>query len=281
MAETTKGPPPSAKGDEPTAKGPESTDESIAQGAQESKPNYWAIVPASVRYDKELPANAKLLYGELSALTQAEGYCWASNAYFASLYDLTEDRISRLLVLLERRGYITREIVRDEETNAVIGRKIWLYQMAAVVSDPPGKNTGASRQKYRDPPGKNTGKNNINNNTIPPIVPQRGKAKAGERFENFWKLYPPRGGRRNGKAQAKTQWERLGVETDAAMYEKILSGLDAYKSSPDVQRGYAVDACRWLRNRRWEDEACAPDVPAPVSWQGDSETLDAFSGSWY
>ena len=46
------------------------------------KPAYWAVLPAGVRYDETLPASAKLLYAEISSLTNQEGYCYASNAYF-------------------------------------------------------------------------------------------------------------------------------------------------------------------------------------------------------
>jgi putative uncharacterized protein (fragment) len=36
----------------------------------------------------------KLLYAEITALAQANGYCYASNSYFANLYKKTSKRIS-------------------------------------------------------------------------------------------------------------------------------------------------------------------------------------------
>ncbi|HBI1964003.1 TPA: helix-turn-helix domain-containing protein, partial [Enterococcus faecalis] len=49
---------------------------------------YYAIIPAIVRYDNHLNGNAKLLYGELTALANEKGYCWATNQYFANLYNV-------------------------------------------------------------------------------------------------------------------------------------------------------------------------------------------------
>ena len=42
--------------------------EMIAKGREKVQKSYYAIIPANVRYDKDLTPNAKLLYGEITAL---------------------------------------------------------------------------------------------------------------------------------------------------------------------------------------------------------------------
>ncbi len=77
------------------------------------QPNYYAVIPANIRYDKDLTANAKLLYGEISALTQKNGICFATNEYFSRLYNLSERAITRLICSLKNKGYIKVEIKND------------------------------------------------------------------------------------------------------------------------------------------------------------------------
>lgn len=88
------------------------------------KKSYYAIIPANVRYDENLTANAKLLYGEITALTNERGYCWASNSYFAKLYGVKKETISRWISDLSKRGYIKVEIIHKEGTNQIINRYI-------------------------------------------------------------------------------------------------------------------------------------------------------------
>ncbi len=70
------------------------------------KPSFYAILPANVRYDKSLVPMARLLYAEITCMCSKEGYCWARNSYFASLYEVSEKTITTWIKSLENGGYI-------------------------------------------------------------------------------------------------------------------------------------------------------------------------------
>lgn len=73
------------------------------------KPNYYAIIPSNVRYNNNLTEISKLLYGEITALSNKFGMCFAKNAYFAELYGVTERTITRNIKLLEKNNLIILE----------------------------------------------------------------------------------------------------------------------------------------------------------------------------
>lgn len=79
------------------------------------EPNYYAIIPANIRYDKNLTANAKLLYAEITALCQKEGYCWATNKYFQELYGVSQQTVSEWVRQLVNLKVITIEM--DKKNN--------------------------------------------------------------------------------------------------------------------------------------------------------------------
>ena len=87
---------------------------------------YYAIIPANVRYDKALPANAKLLYGEITALCNERGYCWASNQYFAELYGVSKKSVSSWINSLVAKGYITSQVHYKKGTKEIENRYLSL-----------------------------------------------------------------------------------------------------------------------------------------------------------
>lgn len=69
-------------------------------------PAYYAIIPSSVRYHPKLSPNEKLLYGEITALANQRGYCFATNGYFAKLYGVAKGTVSKWVSNLEKEGFI-------------------------------------------------------------------------------------------------------------------------------------------------------------------------------
>lgn len=88
----------------------------------EERPNYYSIIPAEVRYDTELKDKAKLLYGEITSLSDKNGYCYATNKYFADLYGVSTTTISLLINNLVDKGYVEREIIYKEGTKEILNR---------------------------------------------------------------------------------------------------------------------------------------------------------------
>ena len=127
------------------------------------KKNYYAIIPAEVRYDKRLKPLARLLYGEITALTNDKGYCWATNNYFANLYSISSATVSRYISQLKEYGYIT--IDYKIKNNNIDKRKIYLNTIQnnnKVLT----KLTREYKQNNQTGISKKVKDNNIINNTI-------------------------------------------------------------------------------------------------------------------
>ena len=130
----------------------------------DEKPNYYAVIPAEVRYDKRLRGNEKLLYGEITALTYKTGECWASNTYFSQLYEATPQAISKWILNLKKYGYLDIEYVykgKEIEKRVIkVSTNVDRYQQ----NDVEGINIclGGYQQKFKE---NNTSINNtsINN----------------------------------------------------------------------------------------------------------------------
>jgi hypothetical protein len=201
--------------------------------AEESKKSYYAIIPAHVRYDTSIPANAKLLYGELTALCNAEGYCWAGNAYFADLYGVSKKSVSNWIATLSKRGYISIEMKYKEGTAEILDRYI------RIVPEGIEKNFHTPmEEKVKD---NNTGFNNTSNNTLEDIYP----------FEEFWSAYP----KKKAKEAARKAWVKL--KPDETLGKEIIQAVIESAKTKDwlKENGkYIPYPATYLNGKRWEDE---------------------------
>jgi hypothetical protein len=126
---------------------------------------YYAIIPANVRYCDGLTPNAKLLYGEITALTNEKGYCWATNAYFADLYKTTVRSVSKWISQLAELGFIRVELSYGP-TQKVQSRKIWLDGMEENVMGGRKKLIGGVEENFKGPTKKCSNIIIHNNNTV-------------------------------------------------------------------------------------------------------------------
>ncbi|WP_283598239.1 helix-turn-helix domain-containing protein [Ligilactobacillus saerimneri] len=91
------------------------------------EPSYYGIMTADVMHDRRLKnmADAKVLFSEITTLSNKYGYCTASNGYFAPLYGVKQNTISSWISKLRELGYIRMQLIYKEGTKQVIERRLF------------------------------------------------------------------------------------------------------------------------------------------------------------
>lgn len=207
----------------------------------DNKKNYYAIIPANVRYDERLIPNAKLLYGEITALCNEKGYCWASNDYFASLYSVSKTSVKKWLKSLEDGGYIHREVRYKEGGKEIDTRWITIVTHPREEKLPtPGQEKG---------PDNNTSFNTTSNTTFNNNTANLDSLES--RFDEIWKLYP----NKKGKAAALKAYKR-SVKKGITDHE-IKNGIERYVAEVKRKRTapeYIKHGSTWFNQESWIDD---------------------------
>ena len=183
------------------------------------QPNYFGVLPAKVRYDDNLNSNAKLLFCELTALSNKEGYCFATNSYFAKLYKCSTRSISAWFSELQKYGYIHIEIIKEKGTF----RKIYpLMDSAGVgMTVPTGTNEIS-----------NGGTNEISNGYEQPFHTKEYKENNNTSFNNNKEesekqVFTPSPETKGTKPKRKKKPE-LNKIYPASFTPKVISLLEEY-----------------------------------------------------
>lgn len=219
-------------------------------------PSYYSILTADVRYDKRLKPNEKLLFSEITALSNKRGYCNASNNYFAQLYDVTTVTASNWVNHLKDRGYIDVEMIYDGKQ--IKERRIF------VNSNPIKENFNTPKEKVEDPI-KNNFKGGIKEKFKENITRFNNTSKnkqLEEDFEKLWKLYP----RKEGKKKAFEAYKR--AIKNGTTNKEIQTGIVNYLTQIRVQRTnkqYIKQGSTWFNGECWSDEYNVGQERSPVN----------------
>ena len=234
------------------------------------KKSYYAVIPANVRYDKNLTPNAKLLYGEITALCNEKGYCWANNRYFAELYEVSITSISQWIKQLVTNGYLTSSIIYAEDGKTIKSRHLYLADATPAqenLNTPTKENLKTPIKKLKDPAQENLNtptQENLKDNNTSINTTKNNKynnhheiERLESNFDAFWDLYP----KKVAKQKAKDIW--LKNKYNDLLTEKI---IDAITQQVEVtwkhtEKKYIPNATTWLNQQRWEDEIIKSQSP--------------------
>ncbi len=210
----------------------------------EPKPNYYAIIPAEVRYS-DIPPNAKLLYGEITALANKKGYCWAENKYFADLYKTTDRNVRRWLSALIDSGFVRCEYTNNERSIYIEG----------------GQNCPGGRKEMSGGADKivqDTIYNNTDNITVN-SSPRKKDLFLGD-FEEIWQLYP----RKVGKGGARKAWDK--IKLTAELVSQIKKSIEDHKKTEQWLESpkYIPHFATFLNQERWTDEVEQKETQKPA-----------------
>lgn len=118
----------------------------------------YIVIPTCLLTDEKVSSQAILTFGIISNLSNQRGYCFASNAYIASLLNLHENTISKHIAELTDAGYLIRF---DEVTPQGLQRRLALSD---PIKDQVGqrKDEGGSTETGRGGHKKRLGGVNAN-----------------------------------------------------------------------------------------------------------------------
>ena len=259
--------------------------EEIEQDMTSERPSYYAIIPADVRYDKELTPNAKLLYGEITALCGKDGRCWAENRYFADLYGVSKTSISKWIKALSDKGYISCELVYKKGTKEIERRYIRIvsYPIEEKLSTPieeklkenntrennikriyisefselPQEKQSVEKQgvenqcveilSVENPTQLNTNKSNTNKSNTKEL----NKENYISEFLELWTLYP------NKKGKEKALSAYIKARESGTEKETVEKGIKDYAKECELkgrEKDYIKYGSTWFNQHGWEDE---------------------------
>lgn len=222
----------------------------------------WFAAPNTIFHRPEIGPYAKLVYLYLCRRGGPDGCAWPSLTTIAEDCGVSKDTITKAIKVLEAEKCIRVQRIEDEQRGHLSNR--YHFLPLAVPSGPldataatplsVGAATLAAEAGSKD----DHVKDDQDQKDTPSLAAQkkpRAKHSYSEGFEAWWKHYP----KPVGKYEAFQEWEALG--SDRPPLESLIAAVEAQKKSDKWNQGYILDACRWLKRRRWEDAPTPTHVP--------------------
>ena len=214
----------------------------------EQSTKFFNQIPVPIVEADDLNDFEKLLFSEIYTMANSFGSVFPSNGYLAKRYGKTTWTVSTTLKKLQEKGYIKMEY--EFEGKEVKKRYIHPYldlSKGGIVKNlntPSEKSKGGIVKNLKDNISTNKSTNNISDKSDK-------ESDLETRFNNLWKLYPNKKGRK--KALLAYKRAVKSGTTD----EEIKTGLENYLEEIRVnntQQNYIKHGSTWFNGKGWEDD---------------------------
>ena len=195
------------------------------------KPSFYAVIPATVRYDESLSSSEKLFYAEVTAMSEKEGFCWASNSYFSELYGVSRNTITRWVTNLKNSGHVIVNL--QKEGKQIVKREI--YPIQKIDDTYPQKSKGGTNKNGDTPTHKNGDDNTTRVNTTSKNIIY---SELIEDFSNIKKMDEP---------LTAEQGELLIEKFGENRVKGILMQMENYKPLNKKNKSAYLTANNWLQ----------------------------------
>ena len=208
----------------------------------------------SVFRNKETTLSEKILFLEINNLSMLDKGCIASNSHFADTLGVKKEAISRLISSLEKKGYITTEIVAGSRNHS---RIITINKML------PTDNKLLSRDKQN----VNTPLTNCletkENKTINKTINKKGN-DLNYSFEDFWVLVP-----KGHKKKPELARKHFDKHSSKPLFPKSLQDLKysliSFSAMCEFKYKYLPNITTWLNDGCYAEDFCIDDLSEKLS----------------
>jgi hypothetical protein len=191
----------------------------------------------------------KLVLIKLADNANDQGECWPSYQHIADQCEIGRSTVKLHIRELEKAGFLRREFRRKGELNQSNVFHLSLDGGAAsalgggAADNPPGAGDNPGGGAAAAP--RTSHSSEPVNEPKPMVTPD-----LSEVFEQFWKLYP----KKKGRKDAAKAWAKLKPNDE--LHQTLITALGSHCISEDWTKDggrYIPNAATWLNGERWHD----------------------------
>ena len=214
-----------------------------------------SFIPNWLLKRPELSHGAKLCYARLCQFAGSKGMCYPKQNTLATEIGVSERQVRTYISELMKHALLEKKKSGKKNLNQyVFPLHDWMDVNRQDSSALPLNRQDSSCLNRKDSSSfirreSVEVKKHIRDISKKPSSKKEADALKEEVFEEFWKLYPRRKGKKLKKAAAKRKFMNL----KRADHDPILQAARHYAMSQTATDGYAMDAVRFLNDDNWQD----------------------------